>query len=436
MGQHMVMICDSVNMGFNPGNTNQGSQFGVNEQLRLIYPGSVQFEGFAGATVAQDASTVALATTLAAKIGSQGEAPNDIVIQRGTNDWNTGITAANFFTYYTNLVNALGAAWPAANITCLDPSLCFLSGFDESTANGTSGNYLRDFRVQIKKVVANAAKPNVTHEYAAAWVPRAHLPDGLHPDPVGCALWARGLLGTKSLGVLPQPLSPQTTPLNLSAGAPWGYYEGDNLALGGYGTLATWPDLSGNARNYTQATGANQPGVVLDAQINLNVMENDGARYMATGAITLNNPCMRVLVVKAGLLFGAGTHDVACDGAAGAFNFLFASDTTPETYMGQNGQTLSTATAISTTSWNILVGIWNGTTWTLIAELGPTASTNPTRATATKTTGNPGGATIGALSNGTRSLEGYTYGDYIYAFANESAANELVEGYIKPKLGL
>ena len=438
MSRHMVIISDSIPQGFNTGNPGQLSQWSAIEQLRTMFPGTVQVEGFGGATLNQDASSTALATALAQKIGSNGITPTDVVIQRGTNDWNTGLSATTFNTAYTNAVTALLAAYPNANIACLDPTLCFTgSAPDESTANA-SGNFLRDFRTQIKKVVATTNKPNVTHVYASAWVPRQHLGDGLHPDQVGNNLWARGLLGSPAFNLLPA-LPIQTTPLGLAAGAPVAYFEGDNLTIGALGTLASWPDLTGNGHGYAQATGANKPGVALDATINFNVMQSDNARWMQAPNFTLNQPCMRVLVVNPSALGASGSHDVLCDGGSGAFNFILASDTTPETLMGSNGQTLTAATALTTSSWNILLGIWNGTAWTLVAEFGPLTGSSaviPTRVTGTKTTGNPGGLTIGALSNGARGVAGSYYADYPFSYANESTGNELVEGYIKPKLGL
>jgi len=50
-----------------------------------------------------------------------------------------------------------------------------------------------------------------------------------------------------------------------------------------------------------------------------------------------------------------------------------------------------------------------------------------------------GGLTIGALSNATRGIAGEWYGDYVFNYAGsggEGTMNELIEAYIKPKLGL
>ena len=160
-------------------------------------------------------------------------------------------------------------------------------------------------------------------------------------------------------------------------------------------TASSWANPYGSATPLTQATGALQPTSVASQLHNLPAIRFDGAGdYMQT-AFTLAQPCTTVLLYKSVTVGLLAAHDIIYDGASALAALVVASDIANAAInYGSSVNTTSGAMAADTIE-----------RWCVVANgASSTATRNGASVMAANIGSNsPGGITLGAFRDGSRS---------------------------------
>ena len=141
-------------------------------------------------------------------------------------------------------------------------------------------------------------------------------------------------------------------PLTLT---PTHWFRANDLVGADASAVATWTDLSGNAYNATQATGANQPTLRTSVLGGKSVVRFDGANDFVRTASngTFSQPSTFVVVAK---LNGTGTQKFIIDGMNANRHALFREAT--DRWYAFAGTVYDFAA--SDNAWNIFVITFNG----------------------------------------------------------------------------
>lgn len=163
------------------------------------------------------------------------------------------------------------------------------------------------------------------------------------------------------------------------------------------GTLTTWSDIYGGANNITQGTAGNRPTINQDARgTGRHGVLFDGAGDNLKGTFTLNQPCTIGIYYKSVVVGNLVTNDIIFDGAATLAALVSAADVANVIV---NFAVSATTSAVSPTA--------NGTyeRWIIVANgASSVVYKNGTSVFSGQIgTNNPGGLTLGALRDGTRS---------------------------------
>ena len=148
--------------------------------------------------------------------------------------------------------------------------------------------------------------------------------------------------------------TPVFTPASISGLQLW--FDASNAAsiTQVAGAVSQWNDLSGNANNAVQATGANQPAVETAAQNGLNTLG-----FLSTAYMTLTTP----INVDAAYTVVAVVHQTSQIDILGqstlATVFLMEIDATTAYSANSSGYDAAT---ISTTGYNVFIGTMTGST--------------------------------------------------------------------------
>jgi len=128
------------------------------------------------------ASTAGKRTTTVSFINSlmDGSSSNTLIIALGTNDYGLPkCSAADFETYYADLLVAINAARPTITIKCLTP-------YDRGTETANSyGNTLDDYRTAISNAASGKGYASVVSGKSILTVPTDFNTDVLHPTTAG-----------------------------------------------------------------------------------------------------------------------------------------------------------------------------------------------------------------------------------------------------------
>ena len=109
-----------------------------------------------------------------------GSSSNTLIIALGTNDYGLPkCSAADFETYYADLLVAINAARPTITIKCLTP-------YDRGTETANSyGNTLDDYRTAISNAASGKGYASVVSGKSILTVPTDFNTDVLHPTTAG-----------------------------------------------------------------------------------------------------------------------------------------------------------------------------------------------------------------------------------------------------------
>lgn len=176
----------------------------------------------------------------------------------------------------------------------------------------------------------------------------------------------------------------------------WAHYRSDQGVTVVSGAVSQWNDQSVNARHMTQGTAGLRPTFTAGGRNGKPDITADGVDdFLQTAAITLNQPFTTVLTVKVASLPAAGVHDALFDGKT-AVSGVGILDNTPRFFIGSG--------AFVTASGTFCVGAYN----TLVSRCNSPGNSDiwyQGQLLASGTAGgNPGGFTLFALGDGTRSI--------------------------------
>lgn len=187
---------------------------------------------------------------------------------------------------------------------------------------------------------------------------------------------------------MPPASLPPYNPLSITWAAAYWAEDPSWTNPGNGNAVSSWRDGSGNSRDATQATGANQP-LYRSSDSGLNSMPTvdfDGTNdYLATAGFTIAQPATRVIVVRMKSVV-ASRHFFSTNGA-GQRNDM-NSDSGPITWVMYAGTQLISAT-VCTTVGAFLIAEYNGVSSSLSLNGSSIAS------------GDAGGQSSGDISLGT-----------------------------------
>lgn len=130
-------------------------------------------------------------------------------------------------------------------------------------------------------------------------------------------------------------------------------HEADQNITQTSNNISAWGDLSGNSRNYAQATGANQPNWISSSEIQFNASTD-----FLSLSYTIAQPSTIYLVVK---LTATGSDKYIWGDAAGTFLFWQASSSQFILSNNGGGNTITASgTYSSTTSYYLVTCVING----------------------------------------------------------------------------
>ena len=181
----MLVYGDSISVG---GNTTVLMQEAWVLLVRAaLYPRSVALEGWGYRALYDDCLDATARAAFVAKVAAYN--PSQFWLAIGTNDYGLNKwSAASFGTAYAALLDDLHTALPTLVIYCQSPILRSVE-----TANG-SGSTMGNYRTQISTAAA-ARSSYCTFVDGTSFMTTANIPDGVHPNTAGHALFASAVLG-------------------------------------------------------------------------------------------------------------------------------------------------------------------------------------------------------------------------------------------------
>lgn len=200
--------------------------------------------------------------------------------------------------------------------------------------------------------------------------------------------------------------------------------QGITIATG----VSQWNDISGNARHLTQGTGGAQPLFVASAVNGKPAVRCDGADDFMTAAFALTQPCTMFFAVKNVAVGAAATHDVLVDGGT-LGTVAIVQDNSPNFTI-----TAGTARSSATTLAN---GVYDR--WGLYLNGAPSYFTSAGATFLGPFTfgaNNPGGLTLGALQNGSRSANVEFAEAIVYSRFLSASEGARVDAYLKARYAL
>jgi hypothetical protein len=184
--------------------------------------------------------------------------------------------------------------------------------------------------------------------------------------------------------------------------------------------VSQWDDLSGNARNITQATTTKQPAN------SGSIITFDGSNDFLQVSYTLNAPITVYLVVRADVNDANGTY---WDGANNA-SFIYSASTIPAVYFDGLTGNISGWTA---SAWHVIMCVIKAGTDAVVSCDGGTSQTFG-GGTVLSTTG--GGFTLGCRGGGAFCSHISVEEIYVYSTAHTSTTWVDLINYLKTKWGI
>lgn len=225
------------------------------------------------------------------------------------------------------------------------------------------------------------------------------------------------------LGAGPGGSGAAFTPASLSGLVGW--WKADAIsALNDNDPVTTWTDSSAAAHDLSTVTASFKPLYKTAILNGLPVVRFDGSNdRLTTASFTLNQPATYFAVVQYRVAWSANTPII--DGLSAQFSqYLFrSSSTVMGLYAGTNGPTVTTTPQAA----HVYSAVFNGASSLLRVDGGTDSTGNPS-------TGNAGGLTVGATSNGVADFAAIDVGELLaYTGALSSSDRALVETYLKAK---
>lgn len=167
------------------------------------------------------------------------------------------------------------------------------------------------------------------------------------------------------------------------------YLDGDTW------TAASWTDLSGLGHHCLQATGSKQGTQLAAAQNGHAAVRLDGVDDFYTAAYVQNGPTTTFFVYRQNSFNASGAHDIIYDGGTGTgTTFVICSNTVNQKFRINAALTYDTQVANAVFAYT-----------TVVFDTIGYANVNGQLIGTGSFAGNPGGFTVGALTDGTRSTQ-------------------------------
>lgn len=237
-----------------------------------------------------------------------------------------------------------------------------------------------------------------------------------------------GLSGqAASAGVLRGGMLP-FSPLSIPGLALW--LDASRLTLADLDPVTTWPDLSGNGRDASQATAAKKPTFIANGQNGKGVVRFDGVDDWLQALFTLNQPT-EIFSVHRYRSARVG-DDTAFDGSVALNTMrLFRGDATTygfaQMYAGAVGPRND---AVTVEQWHLYRCLFNGASSEMSVDSGTAATGDPGA-------GNGGGVTLGSTAAGAAGFGPVDIAEILlYDSALSTANRQKVEAYLKQRWGI
>lgn len=209
------------------------------------------------------------------------------------------------------------------------------------------------------------------------------------------------------------------------------WMDGNIVTLGTYPNIATWPDQSGNANDFSQATATNQPSVVTYS--GFKGLRFDGADWLRRGATaTLNATNHTQFIVyngytanHTGILFESSFAE------SNQFLRTYRSSGFIQSWVLNSSLGTVSNTTTNSSAFQILSSVWDGTAQTFNSFKDGTNIGSKTGANGTPT-GNYA-STIGAAVNNAYRINGDMGELIVYNTALNSAQRTIVDNYLSSK---
>ena len=209
----------------------------------------------------------------------------------------------------------------------------------------------------------------------------------------------------------------------------WAGDQGVTIVTG----VSNWADQSGNGNALVQATTGKQPVRDASALHGLPGIHADGVDDFLTAAFTLAEPYTISGVMRVATAGVAGVHDILTDGNGAQFlTGCVVLDSTPQEYMYAGALSPTVPTAGNPfANYVTFMAVFNGSSSALYI-----GNTLYNSGNVGNSRGNPGGLTLFAAANGTRSSPGIVTELTIHSKAVTSGDRAILQTYLANKFAL